>query len=293
MISWEEAFTGKGEGEPSFPPSEMYVAKEKKAEPLPEPSMPPEDPTIQVTTTAEELQSDRIYRKIVMKQSDPDSELEYPPTLEKLHNRLEDIWVKMCLESKQTPKTILVCGAMRGEGASFVSIHMALFLALAHNMKTVFIDTNVNAIKPNPFIPGVHEQMGLASFFTGDESLPALVLSTEYDNFFILSSGAVEVKDKNQHVIIEKGDIQTIMDYCKASFDAAIFAGQTITFSPIMLEFAKAVEATVLVCRYGFSRREVIREAIDQLRENNIDLTGLVLNSRRYPVPQWFYRILK
>jgi len=133
----------------------------------------------------------------------------------------------------------------------------------------------------------------LASFFTGDESLPALVLSTEYDNFFILSSGAVEVRDKNQHVIIEKGDIETIMDYCKDSFDAAIFAGQTITFSPIMLEFAKAVDATVLVCRYGFSRREVIREAIDQLRENNVDLTGLVLNGRRYPVPQWFYRILK
>jgi len=291
MTSWEEAFTGIRESEPSFPPSEMYVTEEKKAEPLPEPSMRPEATTIPETSTiAEEPEGDHEYKKIVIKKN---SELDYPPTLDILHNRLEDIWVKMCLESKQIPKTILVCGAMRGEGASFVSIHMALFLALAHNMKTVFIDTNVNAIKPNPFIPGVHEQMGLASFFTGDESLPALVLSTEYDNFFILSSGAVEVKDKNQHVIIEKGDIQTIMDYCKASFDAAIFAGQTITFSPIMLEFAKAVEATVLVCRYGFSRREVIREAIDQLRENNIDLTGLVLNSRRYPVPQWFYRILK
>lgn len=292
MISWEEAFTGKREGDPSFPPSEMYVAKEKKAEPLPEPSMRPEDTTIPETPTiAEKPESDREYKKIVKKKSG--SEPEYPPTLEMLHNRLEDIWVKMCLESKQTPKTILVSGAMRGEGASFVSIHMALFLALAHNMKTLFIDTNVNAVKPNPFIPGVHEQMGLASFFTGAESLPALVLSTEYDNFFILSSGAVEVKGKNQHVIIEKGDIETIMDYCKGSFDAAIFAGQTITFSPIMLEFAKAVDATVLVCRYGFSRREVIREAIDQLRENNVDLTGLVLNSRRYPVPQWFYRILK
>lgn len=292
MISWEEAFTGKREGDPSFPPSEMYVAKEKKAEPLPEPSMRPEDTTIPETPTiAEKPESDREYKKIVKKKSE--SELEYPPTLEILHNRLEDIWVKMCLESKQTPKTILVSGAMRGEGASFVSIHMALFLALAHNMKTLFIDTNVNAVKQNPFIPGVHEQMGLASFFTGAESLPALVLSTEYDNFFILSSGAVEVKDKNQHVIIEKGDIETIMDYCKDSFDAAIFAGQTITFSPIMLEFAKAVDATVLVCRYGFSRREVIREAINQLRENNVDLTGLVLNSRRYPVPQWFYRILK
>jgi len=270
----------------------MFLTKEPLKEPLPEPSRPAEEQTVQETSTSPEPPaSDRKYRKTIKKQSD--SEVVYPPTLKKLHNRLEDIWVKICLESKQIPKTILVCGAMRGEGATFVSTHMALFLALAHNMKTLFVDTNVTTIKQNPFIPGIHEQRGLASFFAGAESLPALVLETEYDNFFVLSSGVGYTEDRNQHVIIERNDVETIMTYCKDHFEAAIFAGQTITYSPIMTEFAKAADSTVLACRYGFSRREVIREAIEQLRENSVNPTGLILNSRQYPVPQWVYKILK
>ncbi len=278
MISWEQAFTGTESQETAIPPSEIFMAKEKEAPAVPEPSAP-----------EQERKPTREYRKVVRKPSDQP----YPPTIQYLHRRLEDIWVKMLLESKGTPKTFLVCGAMQGEGASFVSVHLALFLALGHHMKTLFIDTNVNAIRANPFIPNAHEQPGLASYFTAAQSLPSLVLPTEFDNFFVLSSGAAALEDANQHVIIEKQDIQMLMQYCKDNFDVAIFAGQTITFSPIMLEFAKAVDGVVLVCRYGFSRHEVIRAAIDQLRENDANLTGMILNSREYPVPPWVYRILK
>ena len=279
MISWEEAFTGKKPQAPSIPPSEVSTPPDAPPSPGVEPA--PAREGIKETRPRE-------YRKVIRKKATQAP----PPTVARLSNRLEDIWVKITLESSARPQTVLICGAMQGEGCSFVSVHMALFLALNHHMQTLFVDTNVHTAKSIPLIPSTQDQPGLASFFTADSPLPDLVATTEYDNFNVLSSGAGAVQDQGQ-VIIEKEDIATLVTFCKENYDVAIFSGQTITFSPIMLEFAKAVDSVVLVCRYGSSRREVIRAAIDQLRDNNVNLTGLILNGRQYPVPQWVYRILK
>ena len=213
--------------------------------------------------------------------------------LERIHNNLDEIWVNILLKSEQRPETLLICGATRGEGCLFTSFYLSLFLALGHGMRVLYVDTNVNAFAQNPYIPISPDHSGLASYFIENQSLSSLILGTEYDNFFVLPSGSGKVENKRQNVIMETEDLENLTSFCRNNFDITIFAGQPITMRPVMIEFAKVVDQLVLVCRYGFSRREVSRLAIEKLMQNNIMPLGIILNNRRYPVPTWVYRILK
>jgi len=173
----------------------------------------------------------------------------------------------------------------------FISFHLALFLALGHGLKTVYVDLNFNAFGRNPYIPDQTD--GLASYLTDHVPLDPLILPTEYENFFVLPSGAGGIRDRHRHVIIEREDLHDIISHCRANYDVAVFNGLPVTSRPVMMQVAQAVDAVVMVCRYGYSRREVSRLAIDKLRANNARLLGVILNNREYPVPHWAYKILK
>jgi Mrp family chromosome partitioning ATPase len=59
-----------------------------------------------------------------------------------------------------------------------------------------------------------------------------------------------------------------------------------------MVEFARAVDLTLLVCRYGYSRQEVSKLAIDKLQKLGITSIGAIFNDRKFPVPQQLYRLM-
>jgi Mrp family chromosome partitioning ATPase len=56
--------------------------------------------------------------------------------------------------------------------------------------------------------------------------------------------------------------------------------------------FFKKVDGTVLVVEAGRIRYEIIEQALRVLQESGANVLGAVLNKRRFPIPQWLYRIL-
>jgi len=52
------------------------------------------------------------------------------------------------------------------------------------------------------------------------------------------------------------------------------------------------VDMTALICRYGFSRREVSKLAIDKLHKFGITSIGVILNDRQFPIPQNLYKMM-
>lgn len=216
-----------------------------------------------------------------------------PFSFEPLRRHLDDIWSNILLESKGTPETIMFCGSTPGEGCSFLSFHLALFLSEAHNLKTVYVDTGVDVPDHIPCIADMYDRPGLTAFFAGKQPLAALVAATGYDNLFVLPSGARD-GGQNIHKHILRGDLlEQLVGFCRNNFDIAIFDGQPVASRPMAIEFAKRIDRVILVCRYGNSRREVSMVSIDKLRKNGISVTGVVLNDRQFPVPPALYNILK
>lgn len=212
----------------------------------------------------------------------------YPPILSKLHDSLSDTWSNILVGSEEEIKTLLVCGASQNEGATFISYYLTMFLSKEYQSKVLYVDTNVNH-RP---IPNIKNLPGLYSHGSEREALASLILKTKYPGLHLLPSGAGIVEGKASSSILGRETIEYLVAFCRNNFDITVFDGEPITVSPMMIEFAKKVDMAILVCRYGVSRQEVSKLAVDKLINCKARSVGVVLNDRQFPIPQALYRLM-
>jgi Mrp family chromosome partitioning ATPase len=217
-----------------------------------------------------------------------------PPLFAELGDFLDRIWINLHLKPvEQPPKTFLLCGATRGVGVTFISFYLSLSLALERNMKVLYVDANLDDPRQPSIIPNMQGNPGLASYLAGYRSPETLIMQTQYKNLSVLPSGAREMLNQTNSNPENPRTISEFISYCRADYDATIFDGQPAVEYPNTTAFAGVVDQTILVCKYGFSRREVSKLAIDKLRENGVSVAGVILNERQYPIPSYFYKMLK
>ena len=212
----------------------------------------------------------------------------YPAVLVKMRNQLSDMWANIMIETKQNLDSLLICGAARSEGSTFISFHLAMYLSKEYNMKVIYVDTNLNHVA----IPKIQNLPGLYSFVSENKKLSSLIIQTEYPGLYLLPSGSGKVAKNIGGNMFTRGPAEILLQYCRANFDMTIIDGQPITSSAVMIELAKLVDMTLLVCRYGYSRQEVCKVAVDKLQKFGITSIGAVLNDRRFPVPPIIYKLM-
>ncbi len=272
--SWENVFCGKQE---AAPPSSIPTPTESAVQP--EEPVPP-------TTPAKPARPRPPSPP-------PYSGTSRPAVLKPLQSHLDNLWASILLHSPEKPRNLLLCGSGPGEGVTFLSFHLALFLYLEYNLKVLYVDTDPGGKRP--YLQGSSKQSfpGLGAYFNQGRPLDSLILKTEFPGFFILPGGDLGNTAKTSTIIGEKESVEALMDYTATHFHAAIFDGTPVLRSPGILGLAKAVDQVVLVCRYKVSRREVSSLALAKLRECGAPVLGVILNDRRYPIPSRVYKILK
>ena len=212
----------------------------------------------------------------------------YPPLLAKLHYGLSDTWANIMLETKQNVQTLLICGSVGKEGVTLISFHLAMLLSKEYSMKVLYVDTNLQ----HTAIPKIQNLPGVYSFVTGQKDLASFVVQTEYPGLYLLPSGAGKVAKNTGSNVLSREPIETLQQFCRDNFDVTIIDGQPVVSSPVMIEFARLVDLTLLVCRYGVSRYEVSKAAVDKLQKFGITSLGVILNDRKFCVPQKLYKLL-
>ena len=212
----------------------------------------------------------------------------YPRILSKMSDQLSDIWANILIQTKQTVETLLVCGATRKEGNTFISFYLSMFLSREYSMKILYVDSNLD----HAVIPKIQSLPGLYSFVADKKDLASLIVQTEYPGLYLLPSGSGKIAKNAGSNMLSREPIEVMMNYCRKNFDMTIIDGQPLTISPVMIEFARLVDMTALVCRYGYSRREVSKLAIDKLQKFGITSIGVILNDRQFPIPQYLYKMM-
>ncbi|MBA4396803.1 MAG: hypothetical protein C0394_05410 [Syntrophus sp. (in: bacteria)] len=212
----------------------------------------------------------------------------YPAVLAKMRYSLSDAWANIAVETKGRIETLLFCGAARKEGVTLISYHLAMYLSKEYSMKVLYVDTNLN----HTAIPAASNRPGLYSFVSEQKDIASLVVQTDYPGLYVLPSGAGAIAKNVSGNMLSREPIELLMNFCRNNFTITIIDGQPLTMSPVMIEVAKAADVTLLVCRYGYSRQEVSRLAIDKLQKFGVTSIGAILNDRQFPIPQKLYRIL-
>lgn len=212
----------------------------------------------------------------------------YPAVLAKMRYSLSDAWANIAVETKGRIETVLFCGAARKEGVTLISYHLAMYLSKEYSMKVLYVDTNLN----HTAIPAAANRPGLYSFVSEQKDLASLVVQTDYPGLYVLPSGAGAIAKNVSSNMLSREPIEIMMNFCRSNFTITIIDGQPLTMSPVMIEVAKAADVTLLVCRYGYSRQEVSRLAIDKLQKFGVTSIGAILNDRQFPIPQKLYKIM-
>jgi Mrp family chromosome partitioning ATPase len=196
-----------------------------------------------------------------------------------LNDFMEEIWAHLLLKAFQQPRTLLFLGAVHGEGATFVSFAMARFLSSVHQLRVLYVDTDLAGCDRSALIPDSSRRPGLTSFLLEGLPLDSLVRETQFDRLLVLPSGCGRIPPFKPGIDLSREAIlANLIDDCHSRFDVTIFDGRPVVNCPGTLSFARCVDQTVLVFRHGCSRREVSGLAIRRMRDCGIDVTGVVLN---------------
>jgi protein-tyrosine kinase len=242
-----------------------------------------QDQEQQPKTHKKEMKSKYIPRKHSGTLSAP-----YPAILSKMNFGLSDTWSNILLERDEDIRTLLVCGSTRKEGNTLISYHLAMFLSKEYSLKVLYVDTNLN----HEPVPKIKNLPGLYSFVSEGKELASLVVKTDYPGLYLMPSGAGTIAKNLGSNMLMREPIEHLIQFCRDHFDIAVIDGQPLTLSPVMFEFAKKVDMTLLVCRFGVSRQEVSKLAVEKLISCKTKALGVILNDRQFIVPQKLYKLL-
>ena len=203
--------------------------------------------------------------------------------------RYEDLKANLLTRyPKGSLKVILFNSTSQGSGCSTTAATFAAALARDRQLKVLLVDTNLRT-------PGLHKLFkiphapGLSDiFYNGDKTSPK-IKQVGPKNLYVLPCGE---RYSGATALFENGRFDKFLRIIRERFDYIILDAPAVPrFSECQILCAK-VDGVVLVIESGKTRRQVVLRAKKELEEAGGKLLGVVLNRRRYHIPEWIYRRL-
>jgi len=188
----------------------------------------------------------------------------------------------------QAIKTILFSGTTHGDGASTTAINFATTLASNCRLKVLLIEANLRT-------PGLHTafrvgpERGLSDIMSNADKPIHYIKKVEPGNLSVVTAGS---KLTGPVSLFESDRFSEFLTSIRAAYDFIILDGPPIpSFSEARVLCTK-VDGVVLVIEAGKTRKQVAVRARKELEEAGGKVLGVVLNKRKYYIPEWIYKRL-
>ena len=152
-------------------------------------------------------------------------------------------------------KKILVTSTVSGEGKSFISVNIAVSLALA-NKKVVLLEMDLRRPALSQIF-NMSRQVGLTNYFVGDKEADHIIKSTSVNpNLFFIPAGAIP---PNPSELIMNGRLEELLKYLDTIFDYIVI--DTAPVSPVTDAYllSPMCDATLYVVRHGVTPKSSIK----------------------------------
>ncbi len=182
--------------------------------------------------------------------------------------------------SGRAPRSILVTSSQPGEGKTTVAVCLARLLAQA-GQRVVIIDADTRR-------PAVHDAMGvevkpgLMDVLAGKAPLNEAIVADTRTGAAVLPAGKVV---SNPPAALSSPRINELLRVVSARYDCVIVDSPPIMAVADALMLTRRVDATVVVARWGQTRRESVRLALKRIADAGGNVAGVLLsmvNVRRY-----------
>jgi protein-tyrosine kinase len=186
---------------------------------------------------------------------------------------------------RPVPKTLLVTSAIPGEGKSMVSSNLAVSIALGRQEHVLLIEGDLR--RPSlARLFGLRNSRGLSDYLLEEDELSDLFCKTPIDKLTLLPAGQktnspYELLSSQRMIDLLKEARNRYQDrYVILDSTPAQVAAETSVLSNF-------IDGVVLVVRYGYSSRKMIRETVEKIGKEKF--LGVVFNAMQGAHPNSYY----
>jgi Mrp family chromosome partitioning ATPase len=159
----------------------------------------------------------------------------------------------------------------------------------AHSTGTVcVVDANFNAPTMH-VLYSIKNSVGFSEALIQTEPLESYAHQVQESNLTVIPAGSNLLAWKS--ALASEAARKRLADL-RSRFDYVLIeAPATSTISSAVM-LSQLADGAVVVVEANDTRREVARNAVDELIAANVRVLGAVLNNRRFPIPERLYRVL-
>ena len=170
-------------------------------------------------------------------------------------------------------RTLMVTSAGPGEGKTTISSNLAYSLAES-GKRTILVGADLR--KPAIHkVFGVSNGMGLTHVLLGQAGLDEALIPIEGGRLLLLPSGPIP---PNPAELIGSKAMRALIEELKDRADIVLFDATPVVAVTDAALLAPMVDGTLVVVSLNHSPREMVRDAVAQLRKVNANILGVVAN---------------
>jgi len=209
----------------------------------------------------------------------------------RIRQHYEAIGEQLLVSSNGSAKKALVLAVLscrRNEGVSTIATNLSAWLAHHGNGDVLLVDANTAH-------PSVHRTFdtrlspGLSNILEDGQGNGDTITDSPVRNLHILSAGSMDVSLSD---IFDSERFTKQLKSIKESYRFVVVDLPAVSQTSIVPRVAGLCDSVIIVVEAERLRWEVIQRVKEQLEKAKADILGVVLNKRRFPIPNWLYQTL-
>ena len=193
---------------------------------------------------------------------------------------------KLDLIGKDKCRFVLVTSTSDNEGKTFTSLQMACALARDKRVKVLLIDGDFEKREISMILNHLDSE-GLIEILCAGKNTADVICPTDIANLDFIPAGLIQ--DRMSLGFYRKS-LRQAFDDVGSQYDTIIIDSAGILVSNDAALFASEVDGVIMVVKSGEIRREPYLNALMTLNQVGANILGTILNFRRFPIPQYFYK---
>lgn len=176
----------------------------------------------------------------------------------------------------------------KGEGVSTVAAQLAVTLAHRNIGRVLLVDSNFkNATLHHAF--GMSVSPGLADILVSGNGSAASIRPTFCDTLDVLCCGQ---KHFDLSSLSRTEVLANLFNIWRHEYNFIVIDTPALDENGAAVKIAGLADEVILVLEAEAVRWEVAQRALDRLNKAKANVSGVILNKRRYYIPDWAYRRL-
>jgi capsular exopolysaccharide synthesis family protein len=185
-------------------------------------------------------------------------------------------------------RTILFAGTAHGGGTSTTAVNFGAALAKDLRLKVLLVDVNLRTPSLHDVFKMNHTH-GVTDFVVSEGHVTSQLTKVGPGNLYAFPCGG---RHSEPVSLFDSKRFDQFLGMTRERFDYVILDGPPVPGFSECLILCRKVDGVVLVIEAGKTRRQVALRAKKQLEEAGGKLLGVVINRRKYYIPEWVYKRL-